>query len=89
MTLSPYQEISHVASRTLRRSFVHERILMMMIDDESDDSAGNSDDNGDDGDGDDDGDDDDISDYLFFLAARWRPLTWFGGKTRNWKTSNT
>ena len=48
-----------------------------------------SDDNGDDGDINDDGDDDDISDYLFFLAARWRPLTWFGGKTRNWKTSNT
>ena len=50
MTLSPYQEISHVAPRTLRRSFVHERISMMMIGDEKNDSAGDGDDNGDDGD---------------------------------------
>ena len=53
-----------------------------------------SDDNGDnddDGDGDDgdDGDGDDINMMMFFLAARWRHLTWFGGKTRNWKTLNT
>ena len=39
--------------------------------------------------GDDDDDDDDINMMMFFLAARWRHLTWFGGKTRNWKTLNT